>query len=144
MKIKFYKLRDRQRPAIRWHKGEHWLEITLIWFNIIWQVSPSAEGCCYCPKKADGAMLVMGDNMAHADCVIRKLNELLDPDWFMDSDFEPLDVVGFLVKAQELPLLSDEEMEQHRFFGLHSTPIPMLHVEAISKAQRDKDAGIKE
>jgi len=51
---------------------------------------------------------------------------------------------GILVKAQELPLLSDEEMEQHRFFGLHSTPIPMLHVEAISKAQRDKDAGIKE
>ena len=51
---------------------------------------------------------------------------------------------GILVKAQELPLLSDEEMEQHRFFGLHSTPIPMLHVEAIAKAQRDKDAGIKE
>jgi len=31
-------------------------------------------------------------------------------------------------------VLSNEEMERLRTFGLHSEPIPMLHVEAISIA----------
>lgn len=37
--------------------------------------------CCYCLLPADGPMLVMGEAMAHADCVTEKLQELLDPDY---------------------------------------------------------------
>ena len=37
--------------------------------------------CIYCHKKPDGAMLTMGTAIAHAPCVIRKLNELVDPDY---------------------------------------------------------------
>jgi len=37
--------------------------------------------CTYCDKKPDGAMLVIGKNMAHATCVSQKLNELLDSDY---------------------------------------------------------------
>ncbi len=52
------------------------------------------EECCYCGKKPDGAMLMMGNQLAHADCAIRKLNELLDPDY--DGTSEPEKVVGYL------------------------------------------------
>jgi hypothetical protein len=37
--------------------------------------------CAYCGAFADGPMLCMGEHMAHVQCTIRKLNELLDPDW---------------------------------------------------------------
>ena len=37
------------------------------------------DQCAYCGKKPDGAMLTMGNSMAHVPCVILKLNELLDP-----------------------------------------------------------------
>lgn len=50
--------------------------------------------CHYCGEKPDGAMLTMGEWMAHATCVIRKLNELLDPEW--DGKGEPDKIVGFL------------------------------------------------
>lgn len=50
--------------------------------------------CSYCDNEADGAMLVMGNAIAHADCVIRKLNELLDPDF--GGAGEPSKIVGFL------------------------------------------------
>ena len=43
--------------------------------------TPPDTKCIYCHKAPDGAMLTMGKNLAHADCVIRKLNELLDPDY---------------------------------------------------------------
>ena len=48
--------------------------------------------CIYCPKPADGAMLIMGNLMAHPNCVIQKLNELLDPDY--DGSEEPVRIVG--------------------------------------------------
>ncbi len=54
------------------------------------------ETCSYCGKKQDGAMLTMGYSMAHAECAIRKLNELLDPDWGTGDIREPIKVVGFL------------------------------------------------
>jgi len=40
-------------------------------------------------------MLTMGFQMAHATCVIQKLNELLDPDY----EDEPDKVIGFIEKA---------------------------------------------
>lgn len=34
----------------------------------------------------------------------------------------------------KLNTLGDEEMERLRTFGLHGSPIPVIHVEAIAKA----------
>ncbi len=65
-----------------------------------------AKECFYCGKKPDGAMLKMGTNIAHADCVIRKLNELLDPDWEIGDTREPDKIIGSLagyVKVPESP-----------------------------------------
>jgi len=53
--------------------------------------------CAYCGDEPDGAMLRMGNIMAHATCVIRKLNKLLDPDY--EGKGEPDEVVGFLAKG---------------------------------------------
>lgn len=52
------------------------------------------EECCYCKGEPDGAMLVMSSQMAHVYCVIRKLNELLDPDY--EGKGEPDKIIGFL------------------------------------------------
>ena len=58
------------------------------------RVKPSQ--CAYCGKAPDGAMLTMGNLMAHVPCVILKLNELLDPNY---EGFGPADeIVGFLSK----------------------------------------------
>lgn len=48
--------------------------------------------CYYCDEKADAAMLVMGNSIAHDTCVIQKLNELLDPD--LEGRGEPSKIVG--------------------------------------------------
>ena len=58
------------------------------------------EQCSYCKEPADGAMLVMGDSMAHSDCVIQELNKLLDPDYFGEG--EPSKVVGILLFNTEI------------------------------------------
>lgn len=50
--------------------------------------------CPYCKKPADAAMLTVGGVILHADCVIRMLNELLDPDW--EKGKEPSKTVGYL------------------------------------------------
>ena len=50
----------------------------------------SEPKCVYCNKPADGPMLRMGEYWAHADCVIRRLNELLDPDWDMGREPEQI------------------------------------------------------
>ena len=47
--------------------------------------------CYCCGKPADGAMLGMGQYIAHAFCVIRKLNELLDSSF--DGTGEPVRIV---------------------------------------------------
>ena len=47
--------------------------------------------CHYCGRAADGPMLTMGCHMAHVVCVIRKLNELLDPEF--DGAGSPLEIV---------------------------------------------------
>lgn len=52
------------------------------------------EICCYCGNKADGAMLGMGASIAHADCAIHKLNELLDYDY--DGKGKPIKIVGYI------------------------------------------------
>ena len=52
--------------------------------------------CAYCRKSPDGPMLVMGRSWAHAECVIRKLNELLDPEWEDSCGRLPEEIVGFL------------------------------------------------
>ena len=54
--------------------------------------------CIYCPKPADGAMLIMGNLMAHPNCVIQKLNELLDPDY--DGSEEPARIVGVIEQVK--------------------------------------------
>jgi len=59
------------------------------------------EVCAYCPNKPDGAMLVMGNTMAHAPCVVQKLNELLDPDW--DIGRQPSKIVDFVLKHLDSP-----------------------------------------
>ena len=52
------------------------------------------DQCAYCGKAPDGAMLTMGNLMAHVPCVILKLNELLNPNY---EGFGPADeIVGFL------------------------------------------------
>ena len=61
-----------------------------------------AEICVYCPKPADGPMLVMGKSMAHSDCVIRKLNELLDPDWEEGDKREPDKIVAIIDPDAEI------------------------------------------
>lgn len=53
--------------------------------------------CTFCNKPADGPMLTMGKAMAHSDCVIRRLNELLDP--FYDGEGEPEQLVGALDRS---------------------------------------------
>lgn len=68
--------------------------------------------CCYCPQKADGAMLTVGYRVAHADCVIRKLNELLDPDY--DGKGEPAQVVGYL--AGYVKLADDQNLPEIPLF----------------------------
>ena len=55
---------------------------------------PDPTKCPYCDKKPDGPMLQMGSSIAHAHCVIRVLNELLDPDW--EKGKEPAVLVGWL------------------------------------------------
>lgn len=50
--------------------------------------------CCFCEGKPDGTMFRMGNRMAHATCVIRSLNELLDSDF--DRVGDPQKVVGCL------------------------------------------------
>ena len=49
--------------------------------------------CTYCRKPADGPMLEMGCDMAHVDCVVRELNELVDPDY--DGQGEPVEFIGW-------------------------------------------------
>jgi len=61
-------------------------------------MSKEKEICAYCGKPADGAMLCMGSTMAHFDCVIRKLNELLDPDY--EGEGEPSKIIGSLYKPK--------------------------------------------
>ena len=41
----------------------------------------------------------MGNSMAHADCVIRKLNELIDLDYFGEG--EPQEIIGRLAKPAQ-------------------------------------------
>lgn len=61
------------------------------------------EECCYCHKKPDGAMLSLGFSIAHTDCVIQKLNELLD----------------------KLTVIGDEEVERTlQIGGVFSTVTP--------------------
>ena len=67
--------------------------------KILAKVQKPREECAYCDKKPDGAMLTMGNSMAHLDCVVRKLNELVDYDW--DGVNDPIEFIGFLAKVQK-------------------------------------------
>jgi len=77
------------------------------------------RGCCYCGKKPDGAMLTMGSQMAHADCVIRKLNELLDPDWEVGDTREPDKIIGILAGYV---VLADDQSLPIRFLHPNDKP----------------------
>ena len=84
-----------------WYRDdkEAWLDVASE--DILPKVLKASKNkCVYCDKKPDGAMLTMGFQMAHATCVIQKLNELLDPNY---DGGEPDKVVGFLAgyKSQE-------------------------------------------
>jgi len=71
--------------------------------------------CAYCKGEPDGAMLAMGKSMAHARCVIKKLNELLDPDY--EGEGEPSEIVGFLSRFEPVelePLMEEEFAEAQR------------------------------
>ena len=47
--------------------------------------------CRYCDGSPDGPMLL---GVGHAACVIRRLRELLDPDWEPGCGYEPLDLLS--------------------------------------------------
>lgn len=51
--------------------------------------------CAYCHKKPNGAMLSAGYMLYHVDCIIKMLNELLDPDWEQGYGRDPEKVVGY-------------------------------------------------
>jgi len=62
------------------------------------------DACAYCNKPADGPMLSMGEMNAHADCVVRALRELLDPDWEPGCDRKPLLLpASFLADVEVTP-----------------------------------------
>ena len=67
------------------------------------------ELCAYCSREADGPMLVQGNNMAHAECVIRCLNELLDPDW--ESGKELLKI--YVKLAEDQANLPEPDLDAH-------------------------------
>ena len=52
------------------------------------------EGCYYCRANLSGPMLAMGKYLVHSDCVIEKLNQLLDPGYLGRG--EPARIVGYL------------------------------------------------
>ncbi len=83
------------------------------------QGTGNKEACCYCDKKADGAMLVMGDTMAHSDCVIQKLNELLDYDY--DGKGKPIKVVDYVSRHRldrpDREKIAQTPIETHRYKG---------------------------
>lgn len=67
--------------------------------------------CYYCEKAADGPMLAMGEDMAHTECVIRKLNELLDPNFFGEPSQKAAELVGFtgrMVPREEYDAVRDQ------------------------------------
>ncbi len=74
----------------------------------------SKELCCYCEKKADGPMLSMGSKMAHADCAIQKLNELLDYDY--DGSGKPIEVIGYRKKGKP-PLVKLDKDEDPTLYS---------------------------
>jgi len=82
--------------------------------------------CAYCGKKPDGAMLTMNSSMAHADCVIRKLNELLDPDYPCLDEDEPIISVAWLDPDQSLPE-SPFEFGRSQFMGYEDAQQNMLN-----------------
>ena len=98
-KVYGYKVKCWYNPLTE--KGKHaWCAscLDLVEANLAllkqWYKGAGKEQCCYCTKKPDGAMLIMGNSMAHATCVIGKLNELLDPDF--KGKGEPDKIVGIL------------------------------------------------
>ena len=50
--------------------------------------------CPICNKEADGAMLILNAVMYHADCIVERLNQLIDPDWEIGK--EPRKIIGWL------------------------------------------------
>jgi len=49
------------------------------------------KNCAFCGKPPNGAMLRVGNNLVHATCNIRKLNEMLDPDY--EGEGEPKEIL---------------------------------------------------
>ncbi len=93
--------------------------------------------CCYCKTPETDSMLVMEDSMAHVDCVITKLNEQLDPDYFGEGN--PLKIIGYLYepKPDESRLLTGDEIDKLIYPRGQSS-------KAVAKAQDLKTAHIKD
>jgi len=65
------------------------------------ELRETVKPCYYCGELADGPMLAVGVHLLHANCVINRLNELLDPDW--DGHGEPRKIVVQLDPALRNP-----------------------------------------
>ena len=76
-----------------------------------WLTQPTPATCAFCGGKDDGAMLRVGNSLAHAGCTIVALNQLIDPEW--EQGKEPKKIIGWL-KSQptlpELPEMTDKEI----------------------------------
>ncbi len=99
--------------------------------------------CPYCGEKPDGAMLTMGNSMAHSDCVIQKLNELLDPDFYGEG--KPSSILVYKGEIEKLinnlPDMSEEEIkESYKGLGFTSDilDLHMVFLKDIVKAYQDK------
>ncbi len=99
------------------------------------------QRCCYCDKPADAAMLSMGKLMAHDTCVIRKLNELLDPDY--DGTGEPLEIVikkypaGKWVKLADDQSLPEYPLDEYKGHDPETESVNVVAENSYLEAQQD-------
>ena len=105
-------------------------------------IEPVKEECAYCHRKADGAMLTAGTYMAHSDCVIRKLNELLDPDY--DGKGDPSEVVAYRQSPVKVRRLPDEKIMEFcdtyyiHFYTPYIQDLLQRQIDLIKELNKDK------
>ena len=67
-------------------------------------MAPSSDStcisCAICHGPGDGPMFSLGEYYAHVPCVIRRLNELLDPLWEEGCSESPEELVGWLSRGR--------------------------------------------
>jgi len=108
-------------------------------------LSPSEESiCAFCPQPPNGPMFFQGGLLAHADCVIRELNKLLDPDF--DGVSEPTRMVGYLshvVSVEEIRTCIRNWMNQNPQHDAGYLEAPLSESDVRSLTQRIHALGIR-